>query len=109
MAADYSFSFTDVASADLDEILNYIRFELDNPTASKHFLEKLEKTISLIRTFPFSGSLINNPYVRRNDIRKTLVGNYVLYYLPDSLKKEILILRVVYGQREKSSIEENLL
>ncbi len=108
MAADYSFSFTSIAAADLDETLNYISEELRNPIAAQSFLQKMETAISAIRTFPLSGSPVDNPYVKRNDIRKTMVGNYVLYYLPDHLKREIVILRIVYGQRDRDHIEENL-
>ena len=108
MAADYSFSFTAIAAADLDETLNYISGELSNPTAAQSFLQKMEASISAIRMFPLSGSPVDNPYVKRNDIRKTMVGNYVLYYLPDHLKREIVIMRIVYGQRDRDYIEENL-
>ena len=108
MAADYSFSFTDIAAADLRETLNYISEDLCNPIAAQRFLQKMETVISAIRTFPLSGSPVDNPYVKRNDIRKTMAGKYVLYYLPDHLKREIVILRIVYGQRERDHIEENL-
>lgn len=108
MAADYSFSFTNTAATDLDETLNYISGELSNPIAAQSFLQKMETTISAIRTSPLSGSPVENPYVKRNNIRKTMVGNYVLYYLPDHLKQEIVILWIVYGQRDRDRIEENL-
>ena len=108
MAADYSFSFTNTAAPDLDETLNYISGELSNPIAAQSFLQKMETTISAIRTSPLSGSPVENPYVKRNNIRKTMVGNYVLYYLPDHLKQEIVILWIVYGQRDRDRIEENL-
>ncbi|MBQ6163308.1 MAG: type II toxin-antitoxin system RelE/ParE family toxin [Clostridia bacterium] len=108
MAADYSFSFTDIAAADLNETLNYISGELSNPTAAQSFIQKMETAISTIRTFPLSGSPVDNPYVKRNDIRKTTVGNYVLYYLPDHFKHEIIILRIVYGPRDRDRIETKL-
>lgn len=108
MAADYSFSFADIAAADLDDTLNYISSGLSNPIAAQSFLRKMETSISVIRTFPLSGSPVDNPYVKRNDIRKIMVGNYVLYYLPDHLKNEIVILRIVYGQRDRDDIEKNL-
>ena len=108
MAAHYSFSFTNTAATDLDETLNYISGELSNPIAAQSFLQKMETTISAIRTSPLSGSPVENPYVKRNNIRKTMVGNYVLYYLPDHLKQEIVILWIVYGQRDRDRIEENL-
>ena len=108
MAADYAFSCTNTAVTDLRETLNYISGELHNPMAAQRFLQKMETAISAIRMFPGSGSLVVNPYVKKNDIRKTMVGNYVMYYLPDHLKHEIVILRIVYGPRDRDSIEENL-
>ena len=108
MAADYSFSFTDIAASDLDAALEYISCELSKPTAAQSFLKKLENAISTIRSFPFSGSPVENPFVRRREIRKIMVGNYVLYYLPDQMKRSIVILRIVYGHRDRDSIEQEL-
>ncbi|MBR5427006.1 MAG: type II toxin-antitoxin system RelE/ParE family toxin [Clostridia bacterium] len=108
MAADYSFFFTEIAAADLNETLDYISEELSNPTAAQSFIQKMETAISTIRTFPLSGSPVDNPYVKRNDIRKVPVGNYVLYYLPDHFKHEIIILRIVYGPRDRDQIETKL-
>ena len=108
MATDYSFFFTDTAVTDLEETLNYISAELSNPTAANNFIIKLETAVSSIRKFPLSGSPVDNPYVRRNDIRKKLVGNYVLYYIPDQEKHQIMILRIVYGQRDRDQIEKEM-
>ena len=108
MANEYSFSFTDTAAPDLEETLNYISSELSNPTAAHNFILKFETAVSAIRKFPLSGSPVENPYVKRNDIRKTLVGNYVLYYIPDQEKHQIVILRIVYGQRDREQIEKEM-
>lgn len=108
MATDYSFFFTDTAVTDLEETLNYISAELSSPAAANNFILKLETAVSAIRKFPLSGSPVENPYVKRNDIRKTLVGNYVLYYIPDQEKHQIVILRIVYGQRDREQIEKDM-
>ncbi len=108
MAAEYSFSFTDAAAADLDEILGYISEELRNPSAAKSFLDKTQAAVSKIRSFPLSGVRVENPYVKRKDIRRVNVGNHVLYYLPDQMKREIIILRIVYGRRDRERLEERL-
>ena len=108
MAPEYSFSFTDTAADDLNETLLYIGETLGDPAAAAAFLQKTEDALRVVRTFPLSGAPVENPFVRRNDIRKTPVGNYVLYYLPDHLKREIVVLRIVYGPCDRDRIERKL-
>ena len=108
MADEFSFSFTAAAENDLDETLTYISKELSAPISANTFLKKLEDRIDLLRKFPFSCSVVGNPFVKRNDIRKTPVGNFILYYVPDPVGREIVILRIVYGPRDRETIEREL-
>ena len=48
---------------------------------------------------PKIGSIVENEFLPNREIRKSLVGNYVLYYLPDTEEKSIYILRILYGRR----------
>ena len=48
---------------------------------------------------PKIGSIVENEFLPDKEIRKSLVGNYVLYYLPDAAEMTIYILRILYGRR----------
>ena len=95
MTSNYQYHFTKKAEADLDEILSYI----SNPEAAASFLKDLPTVIASICSVPKIGSIVENEFLPNREIRKSLVGNYVLYYLPDIKEKRIYVLRLLYGRR----------
>ena len=108
MASEYSFKLTRRAARDLDEILSYIAVKLSNPTAAGDFADDLQKAIDEACTFPESGSAVINEFLPVDYVRKKIVSKYVMYYIPDAEKKEIQILRIVYGRRNLSEIIEKM-
>ena len=99
MTSNYQYHFTKKAEADLDEILSYISIELSNPEAAASFLKDLLAVIASICSVPKIGRMVENEFLPDREIRKSLVGNYVLYYLPDVVEMTIYILRILYGRR----------
>ncbi len=104
MESKWGYQLTKKANADLDDIVGYIAVELANPKAASDFVDKLLEVIEEARVFPESSSLVSNEYLLSADIRKKLVGNYIMYYLPDSNEKMISVLRIVYGRRNMDEI-----
>ena len=99
MTSNYQYHFTKKAEADLDEILSYISIELSNPEAASNFLKDVQTVIASICSLPKIGRIVDNEFLPNREIRKSLVGNYVLYYLPDIKEKRIYVLRILYGRR----------
>ena len=99
MNSKYQYRFTKKAEIDLDEILSYISIELSNPDAASSFFRDLQAVIASICTIPKIGRLVENEFLPDREIRKSLVGNYVIYYLPDKKAMMIYILRILYGRR----------
>lgn len=99
MTSNYQYHFTKKAEADLDEILSYISIELSNPEAASSFLKDVQTVIASICSVPKIGRIVDNEFLPNREIRKSLVGNYVLYYLPDIKEKRIYVLRILYGRR----------
>lgn len=108
MESKFGYQFSQKAESDLDDIISYIAVELSNPQAATDFLEQLQKTIEEARLFPESGSLVVNDFLVNTDIRKKLIGNYVMYYLLDSVEKMVFIVRIVYGRRNIDEILRQL-
>ena len=102
------YSFTRHANDDLDEILSYISFSLANPKAAKDFFDHVFATIDRLCLFPKSCQIVENSHIRRNDVRKAIVDNYNLYYVYESQKCTVFILRIVYGKRNVAEIMKNL-
>ena len=99
MTSNYQYNFTKKVETDLDEILSYISIELSNPDAAASFLKDLQAVLASICSVPKIGRIVDNEFLPNREIRKSLVGNYVLYYLPDIKEKRIYVLRLLYGRR----------
>ena len=103
----YGYVLTEIAEADIDETFEYIAEELSNPDAASGFADELEKKIDEICKTPNSGRLVENEHLKRNDVRRFLVDNYIVYYITDE-NRNVIILRLVYGKRDQNKILKNI-
>ena len=108
MASKFGYRLTKRAESDLDGIVSYISVVLANPQATSDFVDKLQDNIEETRAFPESGSLVDNEFLQVENLRKKLIGNYIMYYLPDMREKIIYILRIVYGKQNITEIHIKL-
>lgn len=108
MASKFGYRLTKRAESDLDGFVSYIAVELANPQAASDFVDKLKDNIDEARAFPESGSLVDNEFLQVENLRKKLIVNYIMYYLPDMREKIIYILRIVYGKQNITEIHIKL-
>ena len=108
MESEYTYLLTQKAEADLDNIVSYISLELSNAKAASDFVTKLQDSIAETLLFPLSGSPVNNAFLPDAAVRKKVIGNYVMYYLPDTAQHIIYILRLVYGRMNVEEILKQL-
>ncbi|MBQ3888921.1 MAG: type II toxin-antitoxin system RelE/ParE family toxin [Clostridia bacterium] len=108
MACKYTFRFTESALADLDDAVAYIAEELANPKAAATLMSGVQKAVDEACRFPESGELVDNAYLPNPSIRKKLVGNYILYYLPDEADKTVVVVRFLYGRRNTEAALKDL-
>lgn len=108
MASKFGYRLTKRAESDLDGIVSYIAINLANPQAASDFVDKLQDNIEEARVFPESGSLVDNEFLQLENVRKKLIGNYIMYYLPNTAENMILILRIVYGKQNITEIHVKL-
>lgn len=104
MAFKFGYRLSKKAESDLDGIVSYITVELQNQQAASDFVDKLMNSIEEARIFPESGSFVHNEFLQVNNMRKKLIGNYIMYYLPNTEEKIIYVLRIVYGKRNMDEI-----
>ena len=97
----YDFVLTETAETDIDDAFMYISETLGNPDAATDLADGLEKQIDKICKRPLTGKLVENDYLRRPDVRRFLVDNYIAYYIIDEDNEVIVILRFVYGGRDQ--------
>ena len=105
---NYSYVLTKAAESDIDEALAYIAVILRNPEAAAVLVDEFGEQIENICLVPKSGKLVENEFLKRDDVRRFLVKNYVGYYLVDDEAKKIVVLRFVYGRRKQEAIIQDL-
>lgn len=108
MASKFGYRLTKRSESDLDGIVSYIAIDLANPQAASDFVDKLLYNIKEARFFPESGSLVDNEFLQLENVRKKLIGDYIMYYLPNTVENIILILRIVYGKQNITDIHIKL-
>lgn len=104
MANNYSVKMTPKAADDLDNIYRYISEELFATSSAANILEKIEKEIMGLREFPFSCNYVVDEYLRNKGYRKLIVDNYVAFYLIEEEKKQVNIMRVLYGKQKYENL-----
>lgn len=86
------------AENDIYEILDYIVYELKNPTAAKNLYLKIKEAIDRVSLFPYAMPTIKNEVIANgNEYRRLDVENYVLIYKIMEAEKQIRIMAVFYG------------
>ena len=101
---NYDFELTKTAESDIDATYEYIAKALGNPDAASALADELEIQIDKICKRPETGKLVENEFLRRNDVWRFLVKSYIVYYLIDNENEKIVILRFVYSGRNQDKI-----
>ena len=96
----YEVELSEQADSDLTGIFEYIAFELQSPENASGQLDRLEEQILNLDTMPERYRKYENEPWKRRGLRVLPVDNYVVLYIPDSNKKVVTILRVMYAGRD---------
>ena len=96
----YEVEVSQQADSDLREIFEYIAFELQSPKNASGQLDRLEKQILSLNTMPERYRRYEKEPWKSRGLRVLPVDNYVVLYIPDSDKKVVTILRVMYAGRD---------
>mgnify|MGYP000764174320 FL=1 len=81
------------------EIFEYIAFELQSPENAIGQLDRLEEQILSLDMMPERYRKYEKEPWKSRGFRVLPVDNYVVLYIPDSDKKVVTILRVMYAGR----------
>lgn len=104
----YKYQFTRNAQNDLDEIVGYMAVELANRTAAVNFVDKLQECIDEACLFPESGAMVVNDFLPDIGVRRKIIDNYIMYYLPNFTEQTVTVLRIIYGKRSIDEIIKTL-
>lgn len=90
--------YTAQAFHDLDEVWDYISFELQNPQAAERVVNKIMDRVDQLEDFAQSGALLSAVSDVMGEERFLVCDSYMIFY--HSEKQEVTIDRVLYGRRD---------
>jgi plasmid stabilization system protein ParE len=108
----YVSEYTDAATLDVTETLEYIAYTLNAPIASRNLYYEIDKKIKEIEDNPYSCPLVRNDYLANKGFRWLGIKNYMMFYVVDEKHGKIYLIRFLYGRRDwinilKAGIENN--
>ena len=83
----YEVELSEQADSDLRGIFEYIAFELQSPENASGQLERLEEQILSLDTMPERYRKYEKEPWKNRGLRVLPVDNYVVLYIPDSVKR----------------------
>lgn len=100
MAGKYKLLFSPKAANDLDQIYQYIFFELSAESAADKFMEQIDISIQHLCDFPYTHPTANDAVLKSKGYHKLPVNNFLLFYTVKESEKQVIIMRVIYGARQ---------
>lgn len=98
----YRYKLTPLAVSDMDDALNYISGKLLNPSAADKLYHGIQQEIIRICDNPYAFPNCSCYLIADENIRHSIVRNYILIYEVSQAGEMIKILRFLYGGRDIS-------
>jgi plasmid stabilization system protein ParE len=89
----FALEITESAESDLDQITDYLSFELCNPQAAAAFLDEVERVSDVLADTPELFPLCSDSKLAELGYRKAIVRAYILVYEIDADAEVVRILR----------------
>lgn len=99
MGKKYKLRYLKLAQSDLLDIVSYISGQLSAPQAATELVDKLDKAISRLKHFPFSGHPYANKHKLEDEYRILVIENYLVFYVVYDIDGIVEIRRIIYGKR----------
>ena len=93
----YSIEYSRESKQDLIEIKRYIKYNLQETEIAQNLISKIRKEIKNLTNNPDIYSIIDDDIIKKLEIRKLIVDNYIIFYRVKSYS--IQIVRIMYGRR----------
>lgn len=93
----YNVEYSKESKQDLIRIKQYIKYNLQEPEIAQKLISKIRKEINGLKSNPEIYTIIDDDIIRKLEIRKMIVDNYIVFYRIKSYN--IQIVRIMYGRR----------
>ena len=98
----YKINYLPIFEKDLEEVLDYITFDLQNPSAAKQLLKETEGAILERLSAPLAFEPYYSKKERKNPYYRIRIKNYVAYYVV--IEDVMELRRFVYSRRNIENI-----
>lgn len=93
----YNIEYSKEAKEDLIGIKQYIKYNLQEPETANKLISKIRKSIKTLKENPEIYTIIDDDIIRKLEIRKLIVDNYIVFY---RIKNDTIeIARIMYGRK----------
>ena len=96
----YNLEFLPSARGDMVEIVRYISKELHNPAAAERLAGLLVEAAERAALFPYANPAYFPVRPLKQEYRKIVVENYLMFYWVDEEKKQVTLAHVTYWRRD---------
>jgi len=100
----YEIIYLPVAKQDIENIILYISDKLKAPKAAIDLLDELERSISLLREFPYAYRIYRPVKILEGEYRMLPVKNYAIFYVVREQEKIVEIHRVIYARMDLTKL-----
>lgn len=100
----YNVQFSNEAKNDFIDIIKYIKYNLQENNLATKLSLKIRENIKLISINPEIHSVIDDEFIKKLELRKSRVDNYLIFYRIIESEKTIQIVRIMYGRRNWNNI-----
>lgn len=100
----YKIIYTQNALADLDNVSDYIKYNLCNISAADRIVEDFFAEGDSLDVFPNRYPLCNDDLLRAWGIRFVPIKNYLLFYVVREDEQAVYVIRFLYGKRDWQNI-----
>jgi len=98
--AEYKIEITIKAKKDMREIYAYLAYNLDEPNTADKLLDKIEEGILSLKHMPLRCAVEQDEQLRLGNLRKLIVGNYLIFYIVNEKTAMVFIVRILYSRRD---------
>ena len=95
----YKIQFSKDARNDLMDTYSYIKHNLQEPVIAKRLIAKIREEINRLKDDPTIYVIIKDEIIKKREIRKTKVNNYIVFYRVKEQNKIVEIVRIMYARR----------
>ena len=108
MDIKYEVIITERAKQELKEIYEYISKSLMEENTADKLIDKIEKELLQLEDIPEGFSVIEKYRKKDFEYRRLPINNYVAIYRIDKEKREVYIIRIVYGVFDILKVDQKI-